>query len=76
MKKLPDIDIDFAHDRKNDVVDLVFQKYGAAHAAELAGKHDKANEYYSALLKNCEGSKSERSELQHAREQVQLSAKF
>ena len=50
--------------------------YGAAHAAELAGKHDKANEYYSALLKNCEGSKSERSELQHAREQVQLSAKF
>jgi tetratricopeptide (TPR) repeat protein len=49
--------------------------YGAAHAAELAGKHDKANEYYSALVKNCEGSKSERSELQHAREQVELQAK-
>jgi tetratricopeptide (TPR) repeat protein len=48
--------------------------YGAAHAAELAGKHDKANEYYSALVKNCEGSKSERSELQHAREQVELQA--
>jgi tetratricopeptide (TPR) repeat protein len=49
--------------------------YGAARAAELAGKHDKANEYYSALVKNCEGSKSERSELQHAREQVELQAK-
>lgn len=49
--------------------------YGAAHAAELAGKHDKANEYYSELVKNCDGSKSERSELQHAREQVQLTAK-
>jgi len=49
--------------------------YGAAHAAELAGKHDKANEYYSALVKNCAGSKSERSELQHAREQVELQAK-
>ena len=49
--------------------------YGAAHAAELTGKHDKAGEYYSALVKNCEGSKSERSELQHAREQVGLSAK-
>jgi tetratricopeptide (TPR) repeat protein len=49
--------------------------YGAAHAAELAGKHDKASEYYSALVKNCEGSKSERSELQHAREQVELQAK-
>jgi tetratricopeptide (TPR) repeat protein len=49
--------------------------YGAAHAAELARKHDKAGEYYSALVKNCEGSKSERSELQHAREQVGLSAK-
>lgn len=49
--------------------------YGAAHAAELAGKHDKANEYYSQLVKNCEGSKSERSELQHAREQVEVRAK-
>jgi DNA polymerase III alpha subunit len=37
MKKLPDIDIDFAHDRKDDVVDLVFQKYGATHAAVVGG---------------------------------------
>jgi len=49
--------------------------YGAARAAELAGKHDKAAEYYSALVKNCEGSKSERVELQHAREQVAITAK-
>jgi Tetratricopeptide repeat len=48
--------------------------YGAARAAELAGKHDKATEYYSVLVKNCEGSKSERSELQHAREQLQARA--
>ena len=37
LKKLPDIDIDFAHDRKDDVVDLIFQKYGAAHAAVVGG---------------------------------------
>ena len=48
--------------------------YGAARAAELAGKHDKATEYYSALVKNCEGSRSERSELQHARDQLQARA--
>ena len=28
MNKLPDIDIDFAHDRKDDVVELIFEKYG------------------------------------------------
>jgi len=49
--------------------------YAAARAAELAGKHDKANEYYSALVKNCHGSKSQRSELQHAREQIEMQAK-
>jgi tetratricopeptide (TPR) repeat protein len=49
--------------------------YGAARAAEIAGKHDKAGEYYSQVVKNCEGSKSERSELRHAREQVELRAK-
>jgi tetratricopeptide (TPR) repeat protein len=49
--------------------------YGAARAAELAGKHDKAREYYSQVMKNCEGSKSERSELRHAREQIELRAK-
>src|SRR5262249_46832010 len=49
--------------------------YGAARAAELASKHDTANDYYSALVKNCQGSKSVRSELQHAREQIELQAK-
>jgi DNA-directed DNA polymerase III PolC len=28
LNKLPDIDLDFAHDRKDDVLDLLFQKYG------------------------------------------------
>ncbi len=28
LNKLPDIDLDFAHDRKDDVVDLIFRKYG------------------------------------------------
>jgi tetratricopeptide (TPR) repeat protein len=49
--------------------------YGAARAAELAGKHDKASEYYSQVVKNCEGSKSARVELQHAREAVEARAK-
>lgn len=37
MNKLPDIDIDFAHDRKDDVVNLIFRKYGTAHAAVVGG---------------------------------------
>ncbi len=37
LNKLPDIDVDFAHDRKDDVVDLVFAKYGPAHAAVVGG---------------------------------------
>lgn len=37
MNKLPDIDIDFAHDRKDDVVNIIFEKYGAAHAAVVGG---------------------------------------
>ena len=37
MNKLPDIDIDFAHDRKDDVVDLLFDKYGAEHTAVVGG---------------------------------------
>lgn len=41
--------------------------YGAAHAAELAGKSDKANSYYAELVKICAGSSSERPELSHAR---------
>jgi DNA polymerase III alpha subunit len=28
LDKLPDIDIDFAHDRKDDVVDLIFKSMG------------------------------------------------
>jgi len=48
--------------------------YGAAQAAEQAGKSDKAHEYYSLLLKNCDGSKSERAELKHARAVMDVQA--
>ncbi|GAC1515966.1 MAG: hypothetical protein NVS1B11_35090 [Terriglobales bacterium] len=44
--------------------------YGAARAAELGGKKDQATEYYAQLLKNCEGSISERPELSRAKELV------
>ncbi len=37
MNKLPDIDIDFPHDRKDDVVDLIFRRYGNQHAAIVGG---------------------------------------
>jgi DNA-directed DNA polymerase III PolC len=37
MKKLPDIDIDFPHDRKDDVVGLIFEKFGASHSAVVGG---------------------------------------
>jgi DNA-directed DNA polymerase III PolC len=37
MNKLPDIDIDFPHDRKDDVVDLIFRRYGSKHAAIVGG---------------------------------------
>jgi error-prone DNA polymerase len=37
MHKLPDIDIDFAHDRKDDVVALIFEKYGTEHVAVVGG---------------------------------------
>ena len=37
MKKLPDIDIDFAHDRKDDVVDIIFEIYGRKFAAVVGG---------------------------------------
>src|SRR5476651_1002950 len=36
LNKLPDIDLDFPHDRKDDVVDLIFKKYGE-HAAIVGG---------------------------------------
>lgn len=37
LNKLPDIDLDFPHDRKDDVVDLVFRRYGTTHAAVVGG---------------------------------------
>jgi tetratricopeptide (TPR) repeat protein len=49
--------------------------YGAAQAAEQAGDHQKASKYYSEVVKNCEGSQSERAELKHAREVVEAEAK-
>ncbi|MGH9517168.1 MAG: tetratricopeptide repeat protein [Terriglobales bacterium] len=48
--------------------------YGAAQAAELAGKHDQANQYFAKLVKNCEGATSERAELKHAREVTEARA--
>jgi tetratricopeptide (TPR) repeat protein len=42
--------------------------YGAARAAEEAGKQSDANEYYALLLKTCEGGNSTRPELSRARE--------
>ena len=40
--------------------------YGAARAAEAAGKSDTAKKYYAQMMKNCEGSGSQRPELQKA----------
>jgi hypothetical protein len=42
--------------------------YGAARAAEAAGKQSEANEYYALLLKDCAGSNSTRPELSRAKE--------
>jgi tetratricopeptide (TPR) repeat protein len=42
--------------------------YGAARAAEAAGKQSDANEYYAMLLKVCDGSNSTRPELSRAKE--------
>jgi len=44
--------------------------YGAARAAEAAGKQADAAEYYSLLLKVCEGSNSTRPELNRVKELV------
>jgi tetratricopeptide (TPR) repeat protein len=41
--------------------------YGAAHAAETAGKAEKSNTYYAQLVKVCDGSNSVRPELSRAR---------
>jgi len=37
LHKLPDIDVDFPHDRKDDVVNLLFDKYGPEHCAVVGG---------------------------------------
>jgi DNA polymerase-3 subunit alpha len=37
LNKLPDIDIDFPHDRKDDVVKIIFAKYGKEHCAVVGG---------------------------------------
>ena len=37
LNKLPDIDIDFAHDRKDDVVDLIFERCQQGHVAVVGG---------------------------------------
>lgn len=37
LQKLPDIDIDFAHDRKDDVVKLLLDRYGPEHAGIVGG---------------------------------------
>jgi tetratricopeptide (TPR) repeat protein len=48
--------------------------YGAAQASEQAGRHDKANEYYAEIVKNCANANSDRAELKHAREVTQARA--
>jgi tetratricopeptide (TPR) repeat protein len=42
--------------------------YGAARAAAVSGKNQKANEYYAQLVKVCNGSQSDRPELAKAKE--------
>ena len=37
LNKLPDIDLDFPHDRKDDVVELMFARYGKEHCAVVGG---------------------------------------
>ena len=37
LDKLPDVDVDFPHDRKDDVVQLIFEKYGREHCAVVGG---------------------------------------
>jgi tetratricopeptide (TPR) repeat protein len=44
--------------------------YGAAHAAEMNGKSEKSNMYYAQLVKNCNGSHSDRPELGQAKAQL------
>lgn len=44
--------------------------FGAAQAAEMAGQASEATEYYAVLVKNCEGTSSERPELAKAKQAV------
>jgi hypothetical protein len=44
--------------------------YGAARAAEITQQKQKASGYYAQLLKNCEGSHSDRPELEQAKSLV------
>ncbi len=44
--------------------------YGAAQAAEMAGKASDASEYYALLVRSCEGGHSDRPELTKARSVV------
>jgi len=37
LNKLPDIDVDFPHDLKDDVIDLIFEKYGVEYCAVVGG---------------------------------------
>ena len=37
LNKLPDIDVDFPHDRKDDVIDLIFERFGREHTAVVGG---------------------------------------
>ncbi len=37
LNKLPDIDVDFPHDRKDDVVEMLLEKYGPQHSAVVGG---------------------------------------
>ena len=37
QQKLPDIDVDFPHDKKDDVIDLIFAKHGKDHCAVVGG---------------------------------------
>jgi Tetratricopeptide repeat len=48
--------------------------YGAATAAAALGNNENAHDYYAQIVKNCADSKSERSELKRAREEVQMRA--
>ena len=37
LNKLPDIDVDFPHDRKDDVIDLIFERFGRERTAVVGG---------------------------------------